>query len=467
MKKGFISVIVALLICVSAFAQQPKYVFYFIGDGMGVNQVNATEFYLASIQGKLGTESLAFTQFPVATMATHYSANSDVTDSAASGTALATGHKTSNGRIGLSADQKESFTSIAEMAKRCGKKVGIVSTVSANHATPAAFFGHQKSRNMGYELAGDMLKADFDFYAGSDLMGEKKYPVDPEKGSIRDQFKAQGYLICNYKGYKEGSQTAQKVLMLPGEGEAVTFAIDTRSEKPEDVDKHLTLSQMVESAISFLSKDNKKGFFLMAEGGKIDGACHGHDAAAMIEEVIDFDNAIKLAIEFYNKYPKQTLIVVTADHETGGLVVNPNEATQLARLQNQKYYQGTISDYLRQAVVEKTMTWEDMKAFLSEYFGFWNKISINWEEEKGLRDIYEDTIAKRKAGEKKDLYDVNATIVSKSVEILDSKAGIHWHGSHSAGYTPVYAIGVGSEKFGHKTDNAEIPMVIKQIAGYK
>ncbi|MEG0647757.1 MAG: alkaline phosphatase, partial [Bacteroides sp.] len=103
---------------------QAKYVFYFIGDGMGVNQVNGTEMYLAEKQGRIGTESLLFTQFPVASMATTFSATNSVTDSSAAGTALATGHKTYNGAIGLD-DQKNKITTVAEQAKKAGKKVGV------------------------------------------------------------------------------------------------------------------------------------------------------------------------------------------------------------------------------------------------------------------------------------------------------------------------------------------------------
>jgi len=468
MKKILLVVVLAVAVGIQAFGQQAKYVFYFIGDGMGVNQVQLTEFYRAAEQGKLGVEPLGFTQFPVCTMSTHYSGNSDVTDSAASGTALATGNKTRNGRIGMNIDATEAFTSIAEMAKRSGKKVGIMSTVPVNHATPAAFYGHQPSRKMGFELAQDMLKSDFDFFAGSALMDESSYPVDPQKGSIRDQFKALGYLVCNYEECKAGYQSAERILLLPGEGQEVTYALDTKTDGQENAGKHLTLSQMVETAIPFLMKNNKKGFFLMAEGGKIDSACHGHDAATMIEEVVDFDNAIQIAVEFYKKYPKQTLIVVTADHETGGLVVNPDQPQNLALLQYQKNYKGTISEQLRSEMGgKKKISWEDMKAFLGDKFGFWTNMKMTWAEEKQLRDVYEETIAKHKTGAEKDLYDVNATIVAVAADILDNKAGVHWNGSHSAGYTPVYALGVGQENFTQKTDNAEVPMKIKQIGGYK
>lgn len=467
MKKGFVLIVFLLAVITSAYGQKAKYVFYFIGDGMGVNQVQLAEFYRAAVENRLGVEPLGFTGFPVATMATHYSASGDVTDSAASGTALATGNKTKNGRIGLDLEGKKSFTTIAEMAKRCGKKVGVLSTVPVNHATPAAFYGHQLSREMGYELAQDMLKADFDFYGGSELMYESKYPADAGNGSIRDRFRAQGYLICNYEGFRRGYADADKVLMLPGEGESVTYAIDTENDAPGNAGKHLTLTQMVESAITFLMKDNKKGFFLMAEGGKIDGACHGHDAATAINEVIDFDNAISLACDFAEKHPGQTLIVVTADHETGGLVLNPDNAATLALLRHQKHYQGTISDMLRKRVAAGRMSWEDMKDFLGENFGFWKEFDLPWKYERILRDSYEHTISRADVGSAKDLYDINAEIVAKAVYVLNEMAGVHWCCSHSAGYTPVYAKGAGQELFTHKTDNAEIPMLISKAAGYR
>ena len=145
---------------------QAKYVFYFIGDGMGVNQVNGTEMYQAEIQnGRIGVEPLLFTQFPVATMATTFSAKNSVTDSAAAGTALATGKKTYNGAISVGED-KNAIQTVAEKAKKAGKKVGVTTSVSVDHATPAAFYAHQPDRNMNYEIALDLPKANFDFYAG-------------------------------------------------------------------------------------------------------------------------------------------------------------------------------------------------------------------------------------------------------------------------------------------------------------
>ena len=462
--KRFILSITVLLVSIVASAQA-KYVFYFIGDGMGANQVQLTEMYLASIKGELGIEPLAFTQFPVATMSTHFSASSNVTDSAASGTALATGTKTKNGRLGTDVDGNP-LRNIAEIAKANGKKVGILTTTGVNHATPGAFEAHQKDRGMYREIAYDMLANGFDFYGGAALYCEANNSDKTPAASIRPEFEAAGYTICNPEQFNAGYKDMQKVLMLPAKDQNVVYRIDALNDDPSS---HVTLKQMVESAVTFLMKDNKKGFFLMAEGGEIDHGCHSHDAATTIQEIIDFDEAIKVAIEFYNKYPKQTLIVVTADHETGGLSLAPRGPKDLALLEYQKHSMNAISNALKKKIEERqdVLSWDETKAFLSEYLGLWKTFTPSWEDEKMLRDAYEATVAKRKAGSVKDLYADNAKIVSAAVGVLNKKARVYWSSSHSANYTPVFAIGAGSELFTHKTDNTEIPVLIKKAAAYK
>ena len=461
--RRLVIVVSALLIAAAAMAQTPKYVFYFIGDGMGANSVLLTEMYRASIQGRLGTDPLCFTQFPVATMSTHYSASSDVTDSAASGTALATGVKTRNSRLGTDPEGNP-LRNMAEMAKAKGLKVGIVTTTGINHATPGAFEAHQPDRGMYYEIAQDMLANGFDFYGGAALYGENSRPATP----LRPQFEAAGYTICNPQEFQAGWQDMKKVLMLPGEGQSVTYSIDAVNDAPEHQQDHVTFKQLVESAVTFLMKDNKKGFFLMAEGSEIDHANHSHDAATTIQEVIDFDWGIQVAYEFYKKYPKQTLIIVTADHETGSLTLSPRNDADLARLQNQKHSMNVISDRLKQKMVERqdVLSWHEIKEFLGEELGLWKAVSVSWEDEKMLRDIYESTVAKRKAGSVKDLYADNAKIVSAAVGVLNRKARVYWVSGHSSGYTPVFAIGAGSQNFTHLTDNAELARTIMQVAAY-
>ncbi len=463
MKKILLSLSL-ILVAALTFAQTPKYVFFFIGDGMGANSVQLTEMYLASIQGKLGIEPLCFSQFPVATMATHYSASSDVTDSAASGTALATGVKTKNGRLGIDPDGNP-LRNMAEMAKAKGQKVGIVTTTGVNHATPGAFEAHQPDRGMYYEIAQDMIANGFDFYGGAALYHENSRPGSP----LRPQFEAAGYTICNPQEFQAGWRDMQKVLMLPGEGQSITYSIDAVNDAPEHQQDHVTFKQLVESAVTFLMKDNKKGFFLMAEGSEIDHANHSHDAATCIQEVIDFDEGIQVAYEFYKKYPKQTLIVVTADHETGYLTLGPNKPGHLALLSVQKHSMNVLSGMLKAWMEERqdVLTWDEIRAFLTKELGLWDSVKMSWEDEKMLRDIYEETVAKRKAGSVKDLYADNAKIVAAGVGLLNKKARVYWVSGHSSGYVPVFAIGAGSQLFTHKTDNAEIGRLIMQAAAYK
>ena len=256
---------------------QAKYVFYFIGDGMGVNQVNGTEMFQAELQnGRIGVEPLLFTQFPVATMATTFSATNSVTDSAAAGTALATGKKTYNHAISVN-EEKNAIQTVAEKAKKAGKKVGITTSVSVDHATPAAFYAHQPDRNMYYEIALDLPKANFDFYAGGGFLKPDKTYDKKDAPNIFPIFEEAGYTVARgYNDYKAKSQNAEKMILIQEEGanpSCLPYAIDRKSDD-------LTLAQITESAIDFLTKGKNKGFFLMVEGGKIDWACHANDAGA-------------------------------------------------------------------------------------------------------------------------------------------------------------------------------------------
>ena len=200
MKKRLFSLFVATLMVIAAMADgQAKYVFYFIGDGMGVNQINVTETYLAALKGRIGIERILMSEFPVVGLVNTYSATNGVTDSAAGGTALATGKKTKNGAIGMLEDLETPCTSIAAWAKQSGKAVGVATNVAITHATPASFYGHQPSRNMYYEIGQDLCKSGYDFFAGCDF--HKPYTKEGEP-SLREQAKAAGYTILT-GGYKE------------------------------------------------------------------------------------------------------------------------------------------------------------------------------------------------------------------------------------------------------------------------
>ncbi|MDL2271655.1 alkaline phosphatase [Desulfovibrio sp. OttesenSCG-928-I05] len=285
----------------------PKYVFMFIGDGMGPNHIAITETALKS--------RLSFTSFDNQGIISTHSANKLVTDSAAAATALATGYKTKNGRLGLG-PEKQRLTNIAELSKKAGKRVGIITTVSLNHATPAAYYSHVKSRSRSYEIGMAMLTSGFDYFAGGGLHKHD------EKG------KADLYTVAERQGFTI-LRDRQVILQAMYQGSpilALNPELGPDSAMPYRVDmteKSLTLAEFVRKGCELL--DSKDGFFMVVEGGKIDWAAHGNQADKMIQEVFDFSEAVDAAIKFAATHPSETLIVVTADHETGGLAwMTPN-----------------------------------------------------------------------------------------------------------------------------------------------
>lgn len=456
--------LIALLACTMQ-AQQAKYVFYFIGDGMGVNQVNGTEMFLAESEGRIGIKPLLFANFPIASVATTYSTSNSVTDSSAGGTALATGHKTYNGAIGVDAN-KNTVQSIAEKAKQAGKKVGITTSVSVDHATPASFYAHQPDRNMYYEIALDLPKAGFDFYAGSGFMKPTTTFQKKEAPSIFPIFEEAGYTIARgLDEYKAQANKAGKMILIQKEGAdqgSLPYALDRQTDD-------LTLAEITESAIAFLTKGKNKGFFLMVEGGKIDWACHNNDAATSFQEVVDFDKAIQVAYDFYKKHPKETLIVITADHETGGLGLGARSyELNLKALQHQKVSQEQLSVAITDLRKEKgRASWEDVKNLLGEKMGFWKEVPIQWEHEKQLRDAYETSFVKNRIVFAESLYSRTEPLAALARRIINEIAMIGWTtGGHSAGYVPVFAIGAGSQLFNGKMENTEIPQRIAKAAGY-
>lgn len=464
--KRFMYTLLFVLLTGSMYGQQAKYVFYFIGDGMGVNQVNGTEMYLAEKEGRIGVTPLLFTTFPVAGMATTFSATNSVTDSSAAGTALATGAKTYNGAIGMDND-KNVLQTVAEQAKKAGKKVGVTSSVSVDHATPAAFYAHQPSRSMYYEIALDLPKAGFDFYAGAGFLKPTTTADKKEAPSIFPIFEESGYTVAKgMDDYQSKVADAQKMVLVQKEGvdpSCLPYAIDRK-------EGDLTLTEITESAISFLTKGKNKGFFLMVEGGKIDWACHGNDPATAFEEVIDMDNAIKVAYEFYKKHPKETLIVVTADHETGGLGLGTAKyELHLKSLINQKQSQDLLSRSITDLrKMRKAILWEEMKNFLSEKMGFWKELPVTWEQEKLLRDAYEESFVNKHVVFEESLYAKTEPLAVAAKKVMSEIAMVGWTSTnHTAGYVPVFAVGAGSQLFVGKIDNTEIPKRIAKAAGYK
>lgn len=458
----------ALMLC-KAFAQEAKYVFYFIGDGMGVNQVLGTELYRGELEGKIGIVPLSFTQFPYSTVATTFSATNKVTDSAAAGTALATGNKTKNGAIGVLKDLKTPVNSVAAWAKESGMSVGIATSVSVDHATPAAFYAHEAGRGSYYEIGKDLYTAGFDFYAGSDFLD----PTDNGKAEAENLYslaQKSGYVIARgYKDYLKKSKKADKMILFQTEKASET----DRTAIPYAIDRKkgdLTLQEITRSAINFLTKKNDKGFFLMVEGGKIDWACHSNDAATVFHEVMDFDNAIRVAYEFYSQHPDETLIVITADHETGGFVLGTGAYDlNLQALKSQKVSESGFTRIVNQlrAKTDNQVSWEQIQQALKDNFGFWDTVSLSEKQENRLKEVYEKSLKDQQMKMEKSEYAQDEPIAAEAKRILDEIAMTGWtSGGHSGGYVPVFAIGAGADLFQGRIDNTEIPKKIAEAAGY-
>ena len=238
----------------------------------------------------------------------------------------------------------------------------------------------------------------------------------------------------------------------------------------ERKDDDLTVAQITESAIDFWMNNNKKGFVLMVEGGKIDWSSHGNDAATTFEEVIDMDNAIAVAYEFYKKHPKETLIVVTADHETGGLSLGNNRyQMNLGALQYQECSADELSNKISELRKEKNnqVSWEDMKELLEDELGFWDEIQLSWAQERKLRDEFEHSFVENKVVFEESLYSKSEPMAARAKEVMNEIAMVNWaHGSHTAGYVPVYAVGAGANLFNGVMDNTDVPKRIAKAAKY-
>ncbi len=303
----------------STTASAPKYIFFFIGDGMAIPQIEATQAYLAHLNpdsSNTWLPNLNILRLPVNGIATSQAQDRYITGSAAAGTALATGYKTTIGTISKSPDHTRNYKTMAEMARDKGKKVGIISSVSIDHATPACFYAHETSRNHYNNIAAQMATSDFEFFGGGFAKGdfEKSKTADPE-GDPKDIL-----TIMQQAGYKIATNSSELALIESNEKCWAYTAYDQSGALSYAIDRSgndLSLADFTTQAIRLL--DNPNGFFMMIEGGKIDWACHANDATSAIQDVLAFDEALSVALAFEKQHPNQTLIVVTGDHECGAL----------------------------------------------------------------------------------------------------------------------------------------------------
>lgn len=281
---------------------KPRNIILFIGDGMGVPQLYAGM--------TRNGQPFNLEKFPYSGFSKTYSADNYITDSAAGGTAIASGEKTNNGMIGVKPDGTP-VSSITEVAHSKGLGTGVVSTSAVTHATPASFVAHNAGRGNYEEIAGDFLKGTIDVFIGG---GENHFRTRKDGIDLTLKLKEQGFDVV----YTIEDMNKSQSLKLAG--------LLSKEHMPKSSEgRQGMLSEMTRKAIETLNK-NENGFILMVEGSMIDWGGHENNLDYIIEEMIDLDQAIGVALEFA-KSDGNTLIVVTADHETGGLVLSGGDIT--------------------------------------------------------------------------------------------------------------------------------------------
>lgn len=459
MKRFFLS-ITLVIFSLGLFAQTPKYIIYFIGDGMGLAQAYMTQQYNRLTSD--GAKDLNFLNFPVRSYVSSYCANSLVTDSAAGGTALATGSKTDSGRIGTLPDGSP-LVSVAEMAKRSGYGAGVVTSVGINHATPASFYGKADSRNYYDILADQLIEHNIDFAAGYTFLTTKGSDKTPAY-FVQKAKDAGIQVFCGKDEYK--AVKGKRVIYLSEgyeHGSSIPYAIDRKGNETE-------LADFTSAAIDYLYSNYKKGFFLMVEGGEIDGAGHADDAATCVHETNDMAKCVDIALAFLAKHPNETLIVITADHETGGLTMGSGKyELNPSYLQYQKCSKDALTrELLKLRASKEEVTWSDVKEVLKEKLGFWDTVEITPAEENRLTQAYKELYLDKVSKQERNLYSTNESLAVVAVKILEGKAQVSWSfGSHSGIPVPLFATGAKASAFMGLKDNTEIPMKIKEVAKYK
>lgn len=301
----FVVAVAVCLVSVPAQSDIAKNIILMIGDGMGFEQVKAGSFYLTGAAG-----NICFEPYYKCSAATA-SADSSVTDSAAAGTAIATGQRVNNGVISQASDGTP-YETILEYAKSLGKSTGLATTVGITHATPAVFGAHEASRDSYINIGWDFL-----YGATPNLVFGGG---DPNKGS--SYFNSTQVSYAQSIGYQMAYDSNQLAALSPATSRAyglfaggdLTYEYD---RQPSNTEPHL--SQMTAKALAILEND-PEGFFVMVEGGKIDKACHSNDIVRTVHEVVEFHNSVQVALSWMAGRT-DTMLIVVADHETGGLTV--------------------------------------------------------------------------------------------------------------------------------------------------
>lgn len=377
-------------------------------------------------------EPLLMQTLPVQAALSTRSADNPVTDSAAAATALATGYKTNNGMIGVTPDGKPKKT-ILEAAREAGKATGTITTTHPGHATPGGFVAHVRSRSEDTEIVAQAMDLGQDVIMGA---GRKLFLPAGQGGSRTDgrnlvaEAQKNGYnYVIDSRGL--ASVESGKILGLFSTSSSMTYTMERGSVSTEP-----TIAEMTRKALEVLSSA-ENGFFLMVEGGKIDTAGHDNDTVNNIGETLAFDEAIAVAVEYVRNHPG-TLLVVTADHETGGLTMGETVNGEFLR-----GFKASTTSLASRVMGNRS----GAEAILRDYAGLDSLSSM----EKSVLLLLSD----------------QASIKTALNNIIGRRSGFTWTtGGHSATNVPLFAFGAQSEVFaGNVYPNTDVPKRLAQVIG--
>ena len=473
-------------------AKAPKYVFLFIGDGMSYPQFQAAADYLGAVadpdytqaepsvavadrKGAVlnGPKTLNFMNFDVAGSAITYDSCSFAPDSASTATSIATGHKTYSGMINVDETGTKSFETIAErLHEQKDWEIGVISSVNLNHATPAAFYAHQASRNNYYEIGQELVDSGFEYFAGGALL--KPTGANGDQENLYDLAKEAGYkVVTTQSEAAKVSAADDKVLLVDehlADSDAMAYELDREAGQ-------WALADYVEKGIEVLN--NSKGFFMMCEGGKIDWACHANDAGSTVADTVALADAVQVAVDFAKEHPEETLILVTGDHETGGLTIGyagTDYDTYLTNLTSQTIsYAKFDEEYVAKYKANKTPFTKAMKD-VEKLFGLKmsgsadDRLVLTNYEIQRLKAAYDlsmtDYDSDNYTQEQYVLYGTYNPFSVTVTHILNNKSGIDFTSySHTGLPVAVFADGVGAESFGGYYDNTQIFTKLSTMLG--
>ena len=485
--KKIMSLVLALALILSAAvfataeeAKMPKYVFMFIGDGMGAPQSTATEYYLGTLDHAdepfPKRTQLSFTQFQSTGIMTTMDATSFLPDSASTASSMAAGIKTASGVINYTVNDaletQEPVKLITEYAKEAGMKIGVVSSVTTNHATPAAYYAKVPNRNNYYDIAKQFVESNVDFIGGGsfgdpDKKGEEKnvYELAKEAGiNIIDK---------DAEAIRNMQPTDERTIAIAYDG-AMLYEIDRLSEVAKGNDL-ASLADVTKAATQALMND--KGFFIMVESGKIDWACHANDARSSISDTISLSDSVQVAIDFMAQHPEETLIVVTGDHETGGLTIGYAATAYDSHyevLEGQKISYEAMESTVANWRKEGTITFDEALEFVEKNYGITTEegklTSLTASDLDKLRDAFALSMAgisnKSQSAAQQLQYGGYEPFSMAVSHMVNNKAGLQYTSySHTGLQLPVYATGVGAEQFVGSYDNTDIFTKMMDVMG--